>query len=326
VSGIEGAGLGLALTAKLVQLMGGQIGYDDNSGGGSVFWFELPCGDVAAADVEAIVAPRQIDGAPSLRVLVVDDEPLNRSIATRFLNLAGHVVTSVDSGAAAVNAAATQTFDVILTDVRMPGMNGLEATLQIRALPPPHCDVPVLAVTAHAFAEQVLACEQAGMDGHVAKPFNQAALLADVASGARAWNGRQSTADVQDNAGAEIFDRSIFAEVCDALPAGDQWAHLRTLIARGETLLTELCNSVARSQTSSLAQAAHKLAGGAGTLGFTSMAAAARAFEFAVDSGAADTEALADRFAGITAESLATARDELDGADVRSDTAAPQPT
>ncbi len=326
VSGIEGAGLGLALTAKLVKLMGGQIGYDDNAGGGSVFWFELPCGDVAA-DTGTVAAPRQSEGPPALYVLVVDDDPVNRSIATRFLSMGGHSVAAVESGAAAVEAAGAQAFDVILMDVRMPGMNGLEATRQIRALPSPYCDVPVLAVTAHAFAEQVLACEHAGMNGHVAKPFNQATLLAAVADGAKAlkcWHS--AAADVGSKADSAIFDRAIFAEVCDALPPGAWRASLRTLIARGETLLAELRDPAMRSQSSALAAAAHKLAGGAGTLGFLSMAAAARAFEFAADGGAVDTDAFAGRLAGIIAESLATARNKLDGEGVTPDTAGSPPT
>jgi PAS domain S-box-containing protein len=326
VSGIEGAGLGLALTAKLLQLMAGQIGYDDNPGGGSVFWFELPCGDVAAADTQTDAPRRSIEGSPSLRVLVVDDDAVNRNIASRFLSMAGHAVQSVDSGAAAIDVAGTQTFDVILMDVRMPGMNGLEATRQIRALPPPYCDVPVLAVTAHAFTEQALACEQAGMNGHVAKPFNRAALLAAVADGARAREGRDFVADARDNADTAIFDHEIFAEVCEALPPGDWRVNLRTLIARAETLLAELRDPAMQSQASRLAEAAHKLAGGAGTFGFLSMAAAARAFEFAADSGAVDTGTRAGRLAGLIAESLTIARQELERADVTPDMAVPQPT
>jgi len=325
VSGVEGAGLGLALTARLLQLMAGQIGYDDNPGGGSIFWFELPCGDVAAATAETVATPAQTVGSPRLRVLVVDDDPLNQSIAGRFLGMAGHTVTAVDSGAAAVKAAATQTFDIILMDVRMPGMNGLEATRHIRALPPPNCHVPVLAVTAHAFADQVLACKQAGMNGHVAKPFNQAALLAAVVDAASAGKHPPASTEAAEDAATALFDRAIFAEVCDALPSAERRVHMRTLISRGETLQAELRDPAMRSQASRLAEAAHKLAGGAGTFGFLSMAAAARAFESAADSNAADTGMQADRLAGIIAESLAVARSALDGADVRSDRAASQP-
>jgi signal transduction histidine kinase/DNA-binding NarL/FixJ family response regulator len=177
VSGIEGAGLGLAIAARLMQMMGGRIGYADNPGGGSVFWLELPCGPVPLAAVDA--APRScLPDAPRLRVFVADDELLNRNIASGFLSIAGHEVVCVDNGAAAVEAAATGDFDVILMDVRMPGMNGLEATRLIRALPAPRGQVRVVAVTAQAFAQQIEVCRQAGMDSHVSKPFKQAVLLA----------------------------------------------------------------------------------------------------------------------------------------------------
>lgn len=323
MSGIEGAGLGLALTQKLVHLMAGQIGYTDNPGGGSIFWFELPCGDVAAADAEAVAAPRQTEALPPLHVLVVDDDAVNRSIATRFLSMAGHTVTAADSGVAAVNAAGAQIFDVILMDVRMPGMNGLEATRQIRTLPPPNCDVPVLAVTAHAFAEQVLACQEAGMNGHVAKPFNRAALLAAVADVALAHDERNVAVEAADSA---IFDRALFAEVCGALPAGDWQVNLRTLIDRAEALLADLYDPALQSQAPRLAAAAHKLAGGAGAFGFLSLASAARAFECAADSCAADTAALAAQLADSITQSLTIARNELEGAVVRSDMVSPQPT
>jgi PAS domain S-box-containing protein len=179
VAGIEGAGLGLAIAARLVHAMGGEIGYSGNPGGGSVFWLELP-GSVALPDNTGAVAPLPHEHKPRLRVLVVDDEPLNRAIASGFLTIGGHDAVCVDNGAAAVEAAAAGDFDAILMDVRMPGMNGLEATRRIRALPSPRGEVRIVAVTAQAFAEQIEICRQAGMDVHVSKPFKQAALLAAV--------------------------------------------------------------------------------------------------------------------------------------------------
>ena len=122
-------------------------------------------------------------------MLVVDDEALNRNIASGFLSTVGHEVVCVDNGAAAVEAAADGDFDVILMDVRMPGMNGLEATRLIRALPAPRGAVRVVAVTAQAFAQQIEICRQAGMDGHVSKPFTQAVLLAAVEKAATAASG-----------------------------------------------------------------------------------------------------------------------------------------
>ncbi len=186
---IEGSGIGLALSARLASLMGGRIGYDDNPGGGSVFWLELPLGPVVApVPTPANAAPPCPADAPpaarKLHVLVVDDVSMNRDIACSFLRVAGHEVVSAESGTGAIAAAASTDFDVILMDVRMPEMDGLEATRVIRALEGARGRVPIVALTAQAFTDQVAECHEAGMDSHLAKPFDPDTLIAAVARAA----------------------------------------------------------------------------------------------------------------------------------------------
>jgi PAS domain S-box-containing protein len=184
---IEGAGLGLALSAWLATLMGGRLGHDDNPAGGSVFWLELPLDTVAvspsldmapgfdAPERQTVLAPDRI-----LHVLVVDDVLMNRDIAGSFLRAAGHQAICVEGGAEAVAAAASTDFDVVLMDVRMPEMDGLEATRRIRALEGARGRVPIVALTAQAFTDQIAECRKAGMDSHLAKPFDPETLLAAV--------------------------------------------------------------------------------------------------------------------------------------------------
>jgi signal transduction histidine kinase/ActR/RegA family two-component response regulator len=178
---VEGSGLGLALSLRLSGLMGGRLGYADNPGGGSIFWLELPwtlpTTAPAAAGHDALMLA---DAQPSavLSVLVVDDLAMNCDIAASFLRSAGYMVTSVESGADAVAAAANGTFDAILMDVRMPGMDGLEATRRIRAAEFDGQHVPIIALTAQAFTEQVAECRAAGMDIHLAKPYTPDTLMA----------------------------------------------------------------------------------------------------------------------------------------------------
>jgi CheY-like chemotaxis protein len=199
--GIEGAGLGLALSARLAALLGGRLEYEENPGGGSVFCLELPC---AGPAIEPLAIPlarafaetsHESQAAPAaaadetpvyraLHVLVVDDIAMNREIAGSFLRSVGHRVAFAESGAAAVEAAAATDFDVIVMDIRMPGMGGLDATRHIRALAGARGGVPIIAVTAQAFAEQALEYREAGMNGHVIKPFAPDVLVAAVEAAA----------------------------------------------------------------------------------------------------------------------------------------------
>ena len=129
----EGAGLGLALSARLAALLGGRLGHEDNPGGGSVFWLELPLlapGAVPAAPMldrpdPPGAAQAAADAVRQFRVLVVDDVAMNRDIARSFLRAVGHEVTCAEGGAEAVALAAASDFDVVLMDVRMPEMDGL---------------------------------------------------------------------------------------------------------------------------------------------------------------------------------------------------------
>jgi len=209
-SATEGAGLGLAIAAPLAALMGGRLGHEDNPGGGSVFWLELPlaAGTIAAPLPPAAHVPEmpvaQPASASSLRVLVVDDVTMNLEIAGGFLRAAGHQVAYAEGGLEAVAAVATTDFDLVLMDVRMPGVDGLEATRRIRALPGVRGRVPIVALTAWAFADQVQECFKAGMDGHLAKPFTPEVLSDAVASACR-----DKSAGDPDPKSAGVFEADV---------------------------------------------------------------------------------------------------------------------
>ncbi|HEX3994378.1 MAG TPA: ATP-binding protein, partial [Acetobacteraceae bacterium] len=315
VEGIEGTGLGLALAAQFVRAMDGRIGYTDNPGGGSIFWVELPAIPEGPAVPNVAVASNR-DTSLGVRLLVVDDDALNREIASRFLTLGGHEVVCLDNGFAAVEAAKTQGFDAILMDVRMPGMNGLEATRLIRMLPGPRGVVPVIALTAQAFAEQIEICRAAGMNAHVSKPFSQETLLAAVAEMVPTRAAMAPVAlppNPTDGADPEhpVFERATFEEAIEFLAPAEAADYLRTLIARGEALACDLRADELRSGADALADAAHKFAGAAAMLGFLSLADIGRRFEFAADSGAPEMQALADPLAAAVATALAIMQQKL---------------
>lgn len=186
-AGTEGTGLGLAITAALARAMGGHASYEPGpEGEGSCFSVILPLPAAALPDAAPAKAPDPSLIDRPLRVLVVDDIAANRMVAQALLTQAGHRVQSCADGASAVRAIESGPLpDVVLMDVHMPGMDGFETTARIRALPGPAGRVPVLAVTAEAAAEEVRACLDSGMDGHVAKPIERERLLAAITRAVR---------------------------------------------------------------------------------------------------------------------------------------------
>jgi signal transduction histidine kinase len=165
-----GTGLGLSICKKLVELMGGAIGFVSAPGQGSTFWFEIPI--EAMADTRPPEAPRCAFLA--LDVLLVDDVPVNRKIGALMLERIGCHVTSVDDGLQAVEAAARRQFDAILMDCQMPVLDGYEATRRIRAS---GSSVPIIAVTANATPEERARCLEAGMTDYLTKPLSREALV-----------------------------------------------------------------------------------------------------------------------------------------------------
>jgi signal transduction histidine kinase/CheY-like chemotaxis protein len=180
-----GAGLGLALAARHVRRMGGRIEVDSRLGEGSTFLLHLPLGRVADAEPppaetvssEEDPATSVIGPARAPSVLVVDDHPVNREVARIMLEALGCEVLEVCDGQEALDAVVRQSFDLVLMDVRMPHMDGLEATRRIRAMPGPENILAIVAMTADAMPEDVARCLSAGMNAHMAKPISQAGLL-----------------------------------------------------------------------------------------------------------------------------------------------------
>lgn len=174
-----GAGIGLSLVRRQARLMGGEIIADSRPGDGATFTLRLPLAlatTPATPPTTTTASPDQDeDDGCQARVLVVDDHPANREVARLMLSAIGCQVTEACDGAEAIDMAATQDFDLILMDVRMPRVDGLTASRAIRAAGDM---TPILAVTADAMPEDAARCLAAGMDAHLAKPISHQALYA----------------------------------------------------------------------------------------------------------------------------------------------------
>lgn len=166
-----GAGLGLAISRALVDLMGGAIGASNPPDGGAVIWFEIP----APQDAPAPAAPRAPGSRPT--VLVVDDHQINLEVVKAYLEACDCEIAWCDNGASAVEAVSAKPFDIVFMDVHMPVMDGLDATRAIRALGGAAGATPIVALTAAGTTRDIEACLAAGMDAHLSKPIRGEELL-----------------------------------------------------------------------------------------------------------------------------------------------------
>ncbi|MEE2526478.1 response regulator [Hyphobacterium sp. HN65] len=198
---MDGTSTGLTITRHLAEMMGGHVGYERSSKGGSKFWFtvELPslerhdsrttekpasAASTAIEDNPPVKAARSPEhGLPNrpLRVLAAEDNAINRTVIEGFLVAKGWSVEFAENGEQALEAAQNKAFDLILMDMRMPVMDGLQATRAIRDLPTTAAMTPIIALTANARREDEAQCLSAGMDGFISKPIDTQRLFETIA-------------------------------------------------------------------------------------------------------------------------------------------------
>jgi len=275
-----GTGLGTTISKEIVELMGGRIWLESQPGQGSTFTFSVPL--PIAADIPASsgdhAAPSGGYISPRLfHILLCEDIETNATLAILRLRQAGHDILRVSNGYEAVAAYGRQSFDLILMDLMMPDMDGLEATRRIRVLEKEHRRyTPILALTASVMPEDYARCKAAGMDGIEAKPIEFDRLLATMEAVVPPDNGRANPGVAVQAAPADddgAFDLEPLAPYADLLRAKRTWGtphtYLRSMrifteqfAARGD----ELVQAIASGRREDATRLAHGLKGVAGNL------------------------------------------------------------
>jgi len=181
---IEGTGIGLSITRKIVELMGGTIDFESQPGKGTTFWFDLPIADKGAepgksVEAEFSASPR-IDSA--IKLLYIEDNAANRKLVAQLVNsFTNCTVFTADTAEKGIEMALADVPDLILMDIGLPGMDGFEALKILRA-DERTSDIPVIAVTAHAMPEFEQRGRDAGFDDYVTKPIDVSRLLSVIES------------------------------------------------------------------------------------------------------------------------------------------------
>jgi CheY-like chemotaxis protein len=173
-----GTGLGLAISKRLIELMGGEIGFDSVPGKGSKFWFtaKLRLGTGAPPDEARSVEQEPAGGRNCGTILVVEDNRINQKVLSHQLINLGYAIEVAENGLEAVEKIKLQRYDLVFMDVQMPVMDGFQATQQIRGLDEASASVPIVAVTANAFQSERDKCFSIGMDDYLTKPVDKERL------------------------------------------------------------------------------------------------------------------------------------------------------
>jgi len=277
-----GTGLGLAICKQLVGLMGGTIGVASQEGIGSRFSFviSLPRGE-APAETASVTSSEQNPTVArrNLSVLLVEDNSVNHQVARLILTAAGHAVEIVTNGPAAIEALQRAHYDVVLMDIHLTGVDGVETTRRIRALPGPIARIPIIACTANAMRgarEEYLA---AGMDDYISKPYEPAELRAKVARLGAGVERATTTVDPiasPDSSPPRVFDPARLDELKELTDKSAFAAMVREFHERLEARVTHLRDLIERAAWAEAAREAHDIGSIAGTVGAARLSALAR--------------------------------------------------
>lgn len=300
-----GTGLGLTISKEIAERLGGQMGVESEIGKGSTFWLEMRIEATAAPEIAPPgERPTGLAALGALKVLVVEDNKVNQQLALRFLERLGQKADVAENGAEAVEAASQKPYDVILMDMQMPVMNGIEAAKAIRAGHGPNRTAPIIAMTANASDEDRDACRDAGMDGFEPKPITLARLhgvLARVAE--RSGSLPSLTVEREETASpasGDGIDAARKAELVEVLGEEVFEELVASFFADADALMHDYRQARLSGNVGEADKALHTLKGAAANVGFKAVAEIAQAIREAPEADIEKSERLAALLASYT--------------------------